>query len=76
MTQNKDPQASLQGLFEEVVTRGMNAGATTQNSYDDLVAEVIEEHRSVGELNDDQDLVGMAEQLRVRFGEYIEQASS
>ncbi|MDA1038242.1 MAG: hypothetical protein O2877_00960 [bacterium] len=67
----KNLDSSEQGLFNEVVVQGMSVGATTMESYHDVVKQVIEDHRSVGELNDDQDLVGFEEVLRSRFEEYI-----
>lgn len=68
MTQNID--FDLQSVYEEIVSRGYDAGVTTQEAYDELVTDTLQEFLQVGEAHDDQDLVGFAEQLRGRWSEY------
>lgn len=60
-------------LFLEIVSRGREQGITTQPQYDDLVEEVIEEHRSLGEIHDDEDTEDMEEQLRDMWTRYEEE---
>jgi len=62
---------SLEDLFEEVVSAGVEQGINEESSYFDLVDEVIEEHRSIGELHDDQGLAAHADVLKARFSEYL-----
>jgi len=59
-------------IFEEVVERGREQGVTEQEAYDELVKEVIEDHRSVGEIHDDSPTEDMAEQLRGRWSDFKE----
>ncbi len=63
---------NIETLFEEVVSRGREQGVTTQVAYDDLVEEVIEEHRSIGEIHDDEPTEDMEEQLRGMWSRYSE----
>jgi len=59
-------------IFAEVVSRGREQGVTTQVAFDDLVEEVIEEHRSLGEIHDDEPTEDMEEQLRDMWSRYVE----
>ncbi len=59
-------------LFLEIVSRGREQGVTEQPQFDDLVEEVIEEHRSLGEIHDDEDTEDMEEQLRGMWSRYEE----
>lgn len=59
-------------IFQEIVELGRAEGINDQQAYVDLVDEVIERHRRVGEMHDDSSTVGMAEALRGRFAEYLE----
>ncbi|MFA5945500.1 MAG: hypothetical protein WC802_01125 [Patescibacteria group bacterium] len=62
---------SLEDLFEEVVSAGVEQGINEESAYFDLVDEVIEEHREIGELHDDQGLDAHADVLKARFAEYM-----
>lgn len=66
---------NIESLFDEVISRGREQGVTTQMQYDDLVEEVIEEHRSVGEVHDDEPTEDMEEQLRGKWAQYQEALS-
>ncbi|OGL99478.1 hypothetical protein A2501_04525 [Candidatus Uhrbacteria bacterium RIFOXYC12_FULL_57_11] len=61
-----------EAIFEEIVERGRAQGVTTQETYNDLVEEVIESHRAVGEIHDDSPTEDMEEQLRGRWTDYKE----
>lgn len=61
---------SPESLFEEIVARGQAQGVTDQAAYNDLVEEVIEEHRSVGEISTDDPTEDMEAQLRGRWVDY------
>jgi hypothetical protein len=62
---------SVDELFEEVVEAGVEQGVNEETAYFDLVDTVLEAHRSIGELHDDQNLDGHADVVKARFGEYM-----
>lgn len=70
MTENL--MMSDQDLFEEIVDRGIAEGVNNQEAYNQLVADVIEQHRRWGEMHDDQDLEGDEDALQARWPEYEE----
>jgi hypothetical protein len=57
-------------LFEEVAARCREHGVTDQAAYDGIIEDVIEEHRRVGEIHDDEGTEDLEEQLRGRWGDY------
>lgn len=61
---------SDQALFEEVVKRGIAEGVANQEAYNQLVSDIIEGHRRVAELHNDQDLEGSEDVLEARWPEY------
>jgi hypothetical protein len=62
---------SIEELFEEVVSAGIEQAVNEETAYFDLVDNVIEEHRRIGELHDDQNLDAHADILKARFAEYM-----
>lgn len=68
MTENL--MTSDQDLFEEIVERGIAEGVADQEGFNQLVSDIIEEHRRVEELADDQDLEGDEDALQARWPEY------
>ncbi len=62
---------SIEDLFEEVVAAGIEQAVNEETAYFDLVDEVIEDHRRIGEEHDDQNQEGYADVLKARFGEYM-----
>lgn len=65
---NVDPNE----IFEEIVETGRAEGIDAHEAYVDLVDEIIERHRGLGEMHDDSATVARAEALRGRFAEYRE----
>lgn len=63
---------NINELYNEVADRARADGATTQEAWDGIVEEVVEEYRSQGMLDDDDPTEGMEETLRSRFPEYEE----
>lgn len=61
---------SDQEIFDDVVERGIADGVNTQEAFNELVDEVIEAHREVGELSDDQDLMGDESAIKMRWPEF------
>ena len=61
---------SNQELFEEVVQRGIAQGVAEQEGYNQLVETVLEEHREVGELDEDQNIELKEDLLKSRWPEY------
>ncbi|NBS41142.1 hypothetical protein EBS80_00595 [bacterium] len=61
-----------ESLFGEVVERGREQGVSDQEAYHTLVNEVVEDHRSLGEIHDDSPTDDLVEQLRGRWMDYKE----
>lgn len=57
-------------VFERIVEEGLMHGVHTQESFHQLVDDVIEDMRRYGELHDDQNLEGHIDALKARFSEY------
>ncbi len=62
---------SIEDLYEEVVAAGIEQAVNEESTYFDLVDEVIEEHREIGELHDDQNLDAYADVIKARFANYM-----
>lgn len=62
-----------ESLFEEIVARCRQHGVTSQEGYNQMAEDVIEEHRRVGEVHDDEGTEDLEEQLRGRWPEYQSQ---
>lgn len=60
-----------EGLYREAERRAREQGVAARDEWNDLVEEVIEEHRAVGEMHDDEELEDLERVLRERFDEYI-----
>lgn len=59
-----------EGLLEEVITKARDEGVTSQEAWNDLVEQVLDDHARVGEVDNDDDLVAMREALQARWGDY------
>lgn len=57
-------------LFKEISDLAREQGVTNKEDWRALVDEVIESHLDLGELNKDQDLVGLKETLTESWEEY------
>lgn len=66
----KNLAISSQELFEEILERGRLDGINNIEAYKELVENVIEAHRAVGELHEDNNLEGMETILNERWGEF------
>jgi hypothetical protein len=64
---------SEEELFEAIVSEGIAQGVNNKEAYDELVDGIITDRLRVGELNDDQNLDGVADRLKERWGEFQEQ---
>lgn len=62
--------SSEQDLFEEVVEKGLAEGVANQEAFNQLVSDVIEQHRRWGEEHDDNDLERQEDDLQARWPEY------
>ena len=62
----------LESTFREIVTLMESQGVFTREAYVDLVVEVLEEKRAVGELDDDNDIEEYVEKLKMRWPEAAE----
>lgn len=61
-----------EAIFEEVVERGREQGVTSQEAYNDLVEEVIENHRGLAEIHDDSPTEDLEAQMRGRWMDFKE----
>ena len=61
---------SLEAVFEEIVEDGLMTGVNSEEGYHDLVEDIIENHRRLGEINDDQNYEGFATTLKSRWPEF------
>lgn len=59
-------------LYNEIVKRARANGVTSQEAWDGIADEVVEEFRTSGEIHDDGPTEAMEEDLRLRFVEYEE----
>ena len=59
-------------LFLEIVAQGREQGITTQTQFDDLVVEIVEEHRELAEIGDDDETEDLVEQMRGMWPDYQE----
>ena len=58
------------GLLEEVITKAREEGATSQEVWNELVEQVLDDHSRLQEVDNDDDLVAMREALQARWGDY------
>lgn len=65
-------EVDRESLFGEIVERGREQGVSDQEAYGTLVNEVVEDHRSLGEIHDDSPTDDLVEQLRGRWMDYKE----
>lgn len=64
-----DIHFSVEETFQEVLRKRQEQGAYTQEAYDELVDEVLNEKLDRGELSDDDELMEWKEQLQNRWHE-------
>ncbi len=60
----------LESLYAELKERARAEGALTQEAWNDLAEEILDEHLRVGEFDEDEDLSGLREALQERFAEF------
>lgn len=61
-------------LFNEISELARSQGVATQAAWDELADEVVESHLLLGELDPDQNLVGLKTTLRGLWQEYNREA--
>lgn len=59
-----------QGLYEEIVEAAREQGVATQEAWDELVEQTLDEHMNWGEVDIDDDVTGIREGLKSRFEEF------
>ena len=64
-----------ESLLAEIKERALAAGIASREEWNALVEDVIEEHRSVGEFDDDEDLEAMEDTLKKHYEDYEEFSS-
>ena len=63
---------NLEDLFQEIVETGRAQGVATEEAYNELVEQVIEDKRSEGEMHDDNPTEGFEAQFREKWPAYKE----
>lgn len=64
------PSLTQGDIYTEVCELAREQGVSNQETWGELVDEVIESHQDMGEIDMDEDTVGMKEELRTRWEEY------
>ena len=64
---------NINELYNDICERARESGVTTQEPWDDLVEEVVEEYRTNGLIDDDDPTEGMDAVLKGRFEEFHNQ---
>lgn len=60
---------SIEDLYYECRERADSEGAMSQEEWDSVVDDLLEEKREAGELHDDDDVTAIREALQSRFEE-------
>jgi hypothetical protein len=68
----KASMEDINRLYNQIVARAKANGVVSQEAWDGIVDEVVEEFRTMGNTHDDEETEGMEEDLRSRFPEYEE----
>jgi hypothetical protein len=61
---------NLNELYNDICERARASATVTQEVWDDLVREVVEEYRTNGLIDDDDPTEGMEDALYARFPEF------
>lgn len=60
---------NLNAVFKDILGRMEEEGAYSREVYDDLIDQVLEEKREIGELDTDDDIEEYKEKLKMRWPE-------
>lgn len=63
----------LEELYQEVKDRAFDEGAYSQEQWDDLVDEMLDQKQQFGETHDDVDWGEIREAIKARFVEFAEE---
>ncbi len=58
---------TIDELFDEIADLAREQGASSKDTWAELVDEVVEGHLSLAEIDDDDDVEGMKEALKARW---------
>lgn len=61
---------TIEELFAEICDLARDQGIADAEAWDGLVDEVMDSHRDLGELDDEQDTEGMKEILKMKWDQY------
>jgi uncharacterized protein YihD (DUF1040 family) len=62
-------------LYKEIADLAREQGVTSQDDWNELCDEVIDDHLELGELDKDQDIGGMQEALHAAWETYTEESA-
>jgi len=63
---------NVEDLHTELVERAREAGVTTQEAWNEMVEEVLDEHLNWGEIDIDDDVTSIREALQSRWTQFDE----
>ena len=69
---NEDLHFNLEAAFQEILRRRQEQGAYSQEEYNQIVEDLLDEKVDQGELSDDDDIGEWTEQLQNRWSEVEE----
>lgn len=67
---------NVEDLYDELCDRAAEAGVTTQEAWNELVEEILDEHLNWGELDVDDDVTGLREALQEKWTKFDEKLES
>ena len=61
---------AVDDIYNEMADLARDQGIATQETWNDLVSEVVDGHSDLGEIDAEEDTEGMKRELRAMWGEY------
>lgn len=61
---------NVEDLYEEVAERAREAGVASEEAWNELVEEVLDEHVNWGEVDVDDDITGLREALQEKWKQF------
>lgn len=66
----EQPALTVDDLYNEMADLARDQGVATQETWNDLVDEVVDGHSDLGEIDAEEDTEAMKRDLRAMWGEY------
>lgn len=68
------PALTMEDIYTEVCELAREQGVSDQETWKELIDELIQSHQDLAEIDMDEDTEGMKEELRTRWEEYKQEA--